>query len=146
MLRQAADGARLRIVNVSAVIYVNSLESMRRFYSHCFGFQTVMSAEDYCVLESDSFSLSLVRVPDEISASIHIETPPRRRTNAPIKLAFQVSNLHDTRAAVNSLAGQIESPETHWTHLGLAHCDGTDPEGNVIQIVSPDPQAPQIDV
>jgi predicted enzyme related to lactoylglutathione lyase len=110
---------------------------MGRFYSQCFGLQQVSSGEGYCVLESDLWSVSLVSAQEEIAAAIQIGTPPTRRTNASVKLAFEVLSLEDTREVAASLGGQIDPATTQWSHLGVIHCDGIDPEGNVIQLVSP---------
>ena len=108
------------------------------FYSRCFALQPVLIAEGYCTMESDFFRLSLVSAPEDIAAMIQIETPPRRRMDVPIKLAFEVVSVEDTREVANSLGGEIDPVTTEWSHLGVIHCDGVDPEGNVIQCVSPE--------
>jgi predicted enzyme related to lactoylglutathione lyase len=130
-------------VNASAVIYVKSIGPMRRFYEQLFDLKTAMSADSYCVLESDSVSLSLVKVPDAIAATIDVETPPRRRISTPIKLAFEVPSIERARSIAVALGGQVDPPTTEWSHGGVIHCDGTDPEGNVIQLVSLEVPMPQ---
>jgi hypothetical protein len=113
---------------------------MRQFYTQCLGLETAISSEGYCILESDSVRLSLVAVPDEIAATISIETPPRRRANVPIKLAFDVPVIDDVRTIAASLGGQIDPQTTEWRLLGMIHCDGIDPEGNVIQLLCAEDQ------
>ena len=130
-------------MTASAVIYVKSIEPMRRFYSQLLGLQSVTSADGYCVLESDSVRLSLVTVAHAIAVTIDIETPPRRRTNTPIKLAFEVPSIERARSIAVALGGQVDPPTTEWSHGGVIHCDGTDPEGNVVQLVSLEVPMPQ---
>lgn len=126
-------------MKASAVIYVKSVEPMRRFYEQLLGWRVASSTQGYCTLDSDSISLSLVAVPEAVSATIHIETPPRRRTNVPVKLAFPVSSIADARTIASSHGGHVDPSNTEWSHRGVIHCDGMDPEGNVIQLISPAP-------
>lgn len=77
----------------AAVLYVKELRRMRSFYRACFGMRVVDETEDYCELESEALTLSLVVVPDHIAATIDITVPPSRRDDVPIKLAFRVKNL-----------------------------------------------------
>ena len=127
-------------MKASAVIYVKRIAPMREFYTQCLGFETATSSEGYCILESDSLRLSLVAVPDAIAATIPIETPPRRRANVPIKLAFDVPVIDDVRTIAASLGGRVDPQTTEWSLHGMIHCDGIDPEGNVIQLLSAEDQ------
>ncbi len=124
-------------MSAAAVIYVTSLESMSRFYAELFGLRAAESADGYCVLVSDSVKLSLVAAPDA-RRTMPLERPPRRRVNTPIKLAFEVADIALARATAASLGGQIDASAAEWSFGGLTHCDGVDPEGNVIQLVSPE--------
>jgi ribosomal protein S18 acetylase RimI-like enzyme/predicted enzyme related to lactoylglutathione lyase len=128
------------MVKAAAALYVMHLDRMRAFYEECFGFEAADIAEDYCVLESHAWTLSLVVVPRDIAATIHISTPPRRRDTVPIKLAFDVADIEDLRAVVAGAGGQIDPVTTAWDFQGLRHCDGVDPEGNVIQLREPLPR------
>ena len=101
-------------MKASAVIYVKRIAPMREFYTQCLGFETAISSEGYCILESDSLRLSLVAVPDAIAATIPIETPPRRRANVPIKLAFDVPVIDDVRTIAASLGGRVDPQTTEW--------------------------------
>jgi catechol 2,3-dioxygenase-like lactoylglutathione lyase family enzyme len=110
---------------------------MQRFYTECLGLQTVETGDRFCVLESDEWSLSLVRVPDEIAVSIEIATPPRRRTQVPVKLGFTVAGLGALRARAPRFGGYVETSDTQWVFRGYERCDAIDPEGNVIQLITP---------
>jgi predicted enzyme related to lactoylglutathione lyase len=63
--------------------------------------------------------------------------PPTRRADTPIKLAFKVASIEDSRSVVADLGGQVGSADTEWNFRGATHCDCLDPEGNVIQLIEP---------
>jgi len=123
-------------VTASAVIYVKHLDPMRRFYEQLVGLRATSTADGHCVLESDSIEISLVKVPAAVAATIHLEQPPRRRADVPVKLAFQVASIQHARETAASLGGRIDQATSEWTYGGVVHCDGVDPEGNVIQLRS----------
>jgi predicted enzyme related to lactoylglutathione lyase len=129
-------------VKAAAVLYVKQLDRMRSFYELCFGFEASDQAEDYCLLDSDRWTLSLVVIPPDVAATIHVSAPPRRRDAAPIKLAFHVANIDGLRPVVAGTGGQIDPGTTAWDFQGFRHCDGVDPEGNVIQLREPLPRQP----
>jgi predicted enzyme related to lactoylglutathione lyase len=122
-------------VKSAAVVYVQDLDRMQLFYRACFGMGTADCADDYYVLESESLTLSLVTTPARIAATIVLTEPPSRRENVPIKLAFAVDGIEAVRPLFVELGGLVDPPETQWTFRGGIHCDGVDPEGNVVQLV-----------
>jgi predicted enzyme related to lactoylglutathione lyase len=124
-------------VKAAAVLYVKHLDRMCSFYQQCFGLEAASTAEDYCVLESGVWTLSLVVVPDEIAITIHISEPLRRRDDAPIKLALAVPDIEDLRCIAAGLGGEVDPRNTQWDFQGFRRCDGVDPEGNVIQLLEP---------
>jgi predicted enzyme related to lactoylglutathione lyase len=110
---------------------------MRSFYQRCFALEAVYTSEAYCVLESDSWTLALVVIPDETAARGELTVPPRRREEVPVKLAFEVASIEDLRTTARSLGGQVDPRTTEWDFRGQRHCDGVDPEGNIIQLLEP---------
>lgn len=132
-------------MKAAAVLYVKQLDRMSPFYQRCFGMVAAETAADYCVLESDVWTVSLVVAPGDIAGTIHISTPPRRRDDTPIKLAFDVSNIEELRPLVAELGGQVDPTDTRWEFRGFRHCDGIDPEGNVIQLREPMAEHPSSD-
>jgi predicted enzyme related to lactoylglutathione lyase len=110
---------------------------MEAFYRECFTMEAVDAAPDYCVLESESLTLSLVAVPDRIAATIDGSVPPRRREDVPIKLAFAVESIEEARPLVARMGGSVDPSTSRWQFRGSTHCDGVDPEGNVLQFVEP---------
>jgi predicted enzyme related to lactoylglutathione lyase len=124
-------------VRGTAVVYAKNLPRMRSFYEGVFEMTAVDEADDYCVLESESLTLSLVAIPDYIAAGIRLSDPPTRREAAPIKLAFTVDSIEHVRLVAATLGGAVDPSSTVWTFRDGVHCDGVDPEGNVIRLVQP---------
>jgi predicted enzyme related to lactoylglutathione lyase len=122
-------------VTAEAVVYVTGLRQMRAFYQECFGLEVTDSAEDYCVLGSDAWTLSLVAVPDAVAATIGVSVPPARRDRTPIKLAFGVPDIEDLRPLIARLGGQLDASSTAREYRNLVRCDCLDPEGNVVQLL-----------
>lgn len=120
----------------AATIYVKHLERMASFYEACFGLQSVAAAPgDYHVLESAHWTLSVVRAPAPVAATITLTDPPARRKHTPIKLSFEVASIAAARMAITEHGGQVDDHE--WEFRGYRHCDFIDPEGNVNQIREP---------
>jgi predicted enzyme related to lactoylglutathione lyase len=118
-----------------AVLYVTDLRLMRTFYERCFGMSAVKSGgDDFCVLASDDWDLSLVTVPGATAATIVITDPPARREDSPVKLAFAVPSIEELHAVVTGAGGQIYPAESAWEFRGQRHLDCLDPEGNVVQL------------
>ena len=120
-----------------AVLYVRDVGRVRAFYATCFQMTAVEEAEDYCILESASWTLSLVAVPPHLAAGLDPTTPPRRREQVPVKLAFDVPSIDDLRPVAVATGGRIDPADTQWEFRGARHCDGVDPEGNVLQLQEP---------
>ena len=65
---------------------------------------------------------------------IQIATPPERREDASIKLAFAVEDIGSARSGAAELGGAMNPSEREWEFEGVKVRDGCDPEGNVFQI------------
>jgi predicted enzyme related to lactoylglutathione lyase len=128
------------VIGAAAVLYVKNLRRMQAFYATCFKMDLADEAEDYCVLESESLTLSLVAVPERIAATIHLSVPPSRRDEVPVKLAFAVASIVSLRPLVAELGGSIDPANAQWEFRDSIHVDGIDPEGNVIQLLEPTAQ------
>ncbi|ADP80608.1 VOC family protein [Pseudofrankia inefficax] len=118
-------------MRAAAVIYVGDLERMRAFYEGCFGLTPADGADGYRGLESDAWLLTLVRSGDAVPTA----TPPDRRSNTPVKLAFEVADIEALRPVAGALGGQVSPAATAWEFRDALHCDCVDPEGNVVQLV-----------
>jgi predicted enzyme related to lactoylglutathione lyase len=122
-------------MKIGAVLYVKDLDRMRSFYEACFRMEVADDADGYCVLESEPLALSLVRVPEQIAATIVVSVPPARREEVPIKLAFTVDSIDVLRTLFAEFGGVVDPATSQWEFRGGMHCDGVDPEGNVLQLV-----------
>ena len=121
----------------AAVLYVKDLRRMRDFYESCFEMSALASeaeGEDFCVLESDEWELSLVSVPKAVAATLIVTDPPRRREDSPVKLVFSVASIEALRSKVVEAGGQLDPNESAWQFRGSRHLDCLDPEGNVVQL------------
>jgi predicted enzyme related to lactoylglutathione lyase len=116
-----------------AVLYAKSVKRVSSFYAQCCGLRLVHSESDHVVLESPTFELVILAIPEAIAASISIATPPARRENTPIKLVFHIESITGIRELAVRLGGELNPPEREWHYQGRKVCDGLDPEGNVVQ-------------
>ncbi len=107
---------------------------MQEFYQRLFQLKVEQSELDHVVLGSSTLQLAIVQVPASIAATIHIADPPVRRTQAPVKLVFDVESISAARGAVLNLRGGIDPTQSEWIFQGHRVCDGHDPEGNVVQL------------
>jgi predicted enzyme related to lactoylglutathione lyase len=127
----------MKAVSAAAIVYVSRLPAMRRFYAECFGLAATESSDEYCVLESGDWSVSLVLVPAAVAATIELSAPAVARAGTPIKLAFEVADIEALRPLIAKLGGQLNPAETTWAFQDRRRCDCLDPEGNVVQLLAP---------
>lgn len=119
----------------AAVLYVKDMRLMRTFYERCLGMSTAESeGDDFCILRSDDWNLSLVSVPEAVAATFVITDPPERREDSPVKLAFEVTSIEELCSVVIDTGGRIDPIESAWEFRGYRHLDCLDPEGNVVQL------------
>jgi predicted enzyme related to lactoylglutathione lyase len=122
-------------VKSAAVLYVADLGRMRSFYGACFEMEVVDEGDDYCVLESEPMTLSLVTAPRHLAPAVVPSVPPSRREDVPIKLAFAVQSIDGSRPRLAEFGGVVDPTTNAWEFRGRIHCDGVDPEGNVIELI-----------
>jgi predicted enzyme related to lactoylglutathione lyase len=116
-----------------ATLYAKHLEVMASFYRACFTMAEVAAEPgDYRVLESDTWTLTIVQVPADVAATIELVDPPTRREGTPIKLTFDVASMTAARRTISEGGGHVD--EQVWDFRGFRHCDFVDPEGNVGQL------------
>lgn len=120
-------------IRAGAVLYARDVERLQAFYQAVTGLAVEQAESDHVALASSSFQLVILGIPERIAASIEIGTPPRRRTDTPVKLVFFVADIAATRMAAASHGGELDPEAREWAFQGCRVCDGQDPEGNVIQ-------------
>jgi predicted enzyme related to lactoylglutathione lyase len=122
-------------VATEAVLYVRDLETLAAFYETALGLTSVEKGTDYCGLGADGLILWLVRGRRARAEDAGGGHPPRRRSEAAVKLAFEVASIEQAAGVIESLGGWIA---TNTWEFGRRHRrDATDPEGNVIQLLEP---------
>jgi len=121
----------------AAALYALDVHRVAGFYAAVAGLQVTETDPGYLVVESSDFELAIVEIPPLLAAEIEVLSPPLRREDTPIKLAFFVSSIADARAQAPTLGGVVDPAEHEWTFRGHRICDGSDPEGNVFQLREP---------
>jgi predicted enzyme related to lactoylglutathione lyase len=121
-------------LNPGAVLYAKDLSRVSAFYVQVLGLKLVRETEDFVVLTSGNFRLTVVEIPAHIARDIHLTTPPARREDTPIKMVFNIESLQAARAKMAEQGGELNPPEREWKDDGALVCDGHDPEGNVLQL------------
>jgi len=119
--------------HAGAVLYAKNLALVKAFYEAVLSLNVEHAEKDHVVLASPAFQLVILKVPEHIASSIEIESPPRRRTETPIKLVFEIPSISAARAIAHLHGGELLPPEREWNFQGYRVCDGQDPEDNVVQ-------------
>jgi len=105
-----------------------------QFYSRVAGLVVRNMEDGFVVLESSAFELVIVALPAQIAAQIQIASPPVKRQDTAIKLAFFVPSIANARSVAPGAGGALNSLEREWQFQGARVCDGHDPEGNIFQL------------
>src|SRR6476646_6977009 len=121
-------------VPYGAVMYAKDYRALAKFYEQVAGMKQRETDEEYVLLETPSFQLVILKIPERIAANITIEKPPRKRENTPIKLLLNVSSIENARKTAKGLGGDLNGTKKEWKFHGVKRCDGIDPEGNVFQL------------
>jgi predicted enzyme related to lactoylglutathione lyase len=123
---------------LTAVLYAKHLARLTAFYQAVLGLAVVGEpAPDHVLLAAPGVALTLVAIPAAWADGIVLTDPPQRREDTPIKLSFAVPSLDDARSLAPTVGGQLASAEHTWRWGDWLVCDGTDPEGNVLQLREP---------
>jgi len=114
-----------------AIIFTKNVELLITFYRDALGLipLTGKSSEGWFEFDAGGVALALHAIPAYIAKDIEIKDPPAAREGTPIKLVFEVPDIEVARIHLIN-HGAVMSEPTAW-----GFCDGTDPDGNVFQIV-----------
>lgn len=122
-----------------AVVYALDHRRVAEFYRAAIGLRESSCDDEHAVLESSQQRLIVLRIPEAIAAKITVQDPPERREDTAVKLLFVVHDIARARQQAAGLGGVIDPPDREWTFQGHTRCDGHDPEGNPLQVLSRDP-------
>ena len=121
----------------AAALYAVDVPRVARFYEAVAGLAVTETQAGYIVVESIDFELAIVEIPPLLATEIEVLSPPVRREDTPMKLAFFVPSIAEARASAATLGGIVDPVEREWEFRGHRICDGYDPEGNVFQLREP---------
>lgn len=121
-------------VPIHVVVYAKDLENLGHFYERVLGLHVGERARNYILLQGMGYELSIVAMPSETAARIHLQSPPVPLEDTPIKVSVLVPSIEDLRCLIAEAGGSLEPAEEAWAWRGQLHLDGVDPEGNVFQL------------
>lgn len=116
------------------VLYAKDAKLVAQFYGHVANMRVRRTEGDYVLLETGSFQLVVLQIPERLAKTITLESPPVRRESAAIKPILYVENIAESREAASKFGGSLNGAEREWAFDGSIVCDGSDPEGNVYQL------------
>lgn len=122
-------------VTIQAVLYVRHLEPLAAFYRECIGLTPAEAGDGYRELRADGLVLWLVRGRQSPDADTDRDGSVRRRSEVPVKLAFEVGSIERVAASIEACGGAMA--QTSWNFAGYRRRDAVDPEGNIIQLLEP---------
>jgi predicted enzyme related to lactoylglutathione lyase len=113
------------------MIFAKDMEIMMTFYRDALGLTPLpgKSSKGWLEFDAGGVALALHEIPAHIAKGIEIKDPPTAREETPIKLVFEVPDIEVARIHLINHGAVMSDPRA-W-----GSCDGTDPEGNVFQIV-----------
>jgi extradiol dioxygenase family protein len=119
----------------TAMVFAKDLKRMAEFYHEALGLPLVpgASAPGWVELDAGGVRLALHAIPPRVARQIEITHPPRAREETPLKLLFEVDDLHAVRRRLVQFGATMFEPRSS----GI--CDGLDPEGNVFALLPLDP-------
>jgi predicted enzyme related to lactoylglutathione lyase len=103
------------------------------FYVEGLGLTVVpeKSSEGYVVFNAEGVLFAVHAIPSAIARNIEITDPPQARSDAPMKLVFQIADIEGACIRLAKLGGKLLPPR------GSGSRDAVDPEGNVFQVKGP---------
>ena len=124
--------AKLGIARI--IIFAKDMEKMASCYGSVIGLprvETPDDSSDFISFDAGAVHLALHRIPEDYARGFEITDPPIARESTPMKVAFRVENVHQTRRELQS-RGATFGPVREFGALRL--CDGADPEANIFQL------------
>ncbi|MDJ0759938.1 MAG: VOC family protein [Woeseiaceae bacterium] len=108
-----------------ALIYASNVETMARFYEHCFGLTVARKAADRVILSGDDLQLVIHKRPELEGQPVDPNTMPP----SSIKLFFSVDSIDAVQSLIEQQGGQV-LPQ-RWSGPLFDTINVLDPEGNM---------------
>ena len=113
------------------ILFVKDFDRMVGFYRDVIGLAPQGDAADgWQDFDAGGCAFALHAIPEPIARDIVIEDPPKPREDVPAKVVFHAEDPGAVAAELREAGVQMGEVRVF---EDLAMCDGTDPEGNVIQ-------------
>lgn len=113
-------------------LYAKDLEAVARFYESVLDMRRLHATSEIVVLHADGMQLVVHAIPAPIAATIHIQSPPEKRTETALKFFFTVPKLATASVLATALGGEVMAER--WVGPGFIAANANDPEGNIFQI------------
>jgi predicted enzyme related to lactoylglutathione lyase len=119
----------------SLVVFSPDVRRLAVFYEVVLGATSHSEPSGDIRLLSERDEVLVHSIPDQVAKSIHVTSPPVPRQNSPLKPVFDVASLEVALERVEPTGGVVTSRV--FSLNGLTRHDVVDPDGNVIQLRSP---------
>lgn len=113
-------------------LYAKDLEAVARFYESLIDMRRLHATSEIVVLHAEGIELVVHAIPAPIAATIHIQSPPEKRTETALKFFFTVPKLTTASVLATALGGEVMAER--WAGPGFIAANAVDPEGNIFQI------------
>lgn len=96
---------RLASIRAGAVVFVRDLRKVTDFYAEVIGLHRAREADDYALLESDSYQLVVHKLPDHIAGPDFTASELVIRQDCALKLVFFVDSISAAPRSIGSPTG-----------------------------------------
>lgn len=118
----------------SVVLFVENVRRMAQFYAELAQMVVVHDEPDHAVLAVDGMELVVHALPVTSQGTPTALGTLRVRKDAYWKFCLPVESISSARVIAMGLGGMIGPIADEWEARGFRACDGSDPEGNVLQV------------
>ena len=115
------------------VVFASDLDLTAAFYEAVLR-RSRVDEDDSWVRFDGPHELVVHAIPGEFAAGAEPGDPPSLRDDAAIKPWFVVGSLAAAREQFDLHGGRLLDESQEWRFDGWIVCDGSDPDGNVIQL------------
>ncbi|MGB5756351.1 MAG: VOC family protein [Acidimicrobiales bacterium] len=115
------------------VVFAHDVDRIAAFYQQVLGLQR-LDGDPTWVRFGGAHEVVVHGIPEEFAATSKPADPPLVRDETAVKPWFAVASLAASREVASRFGGWIADESRQWRFDVWDVCDGTDPEGNVIQL------------
>lgn len=127
------QGSTTRPAAGGIVVFAHDVDRIAAFYEQVLGLQR-LDGDITWVRFGGVYEVVVHGIPEEFAATSQPADPPLVRDETAVKPWFAVASLAASREVASRFGGWIADESRQWRFDVWDVCDGTDPEGNVIQL------------